>query len=970
MQKILLGGLLFAMVLAAGAQPFSSTAGGGNWSAGSTWLGGTAPANWGNHTANVQGNITMNVSPVAGFTAINVSGGRTLTRGTMGTPANITFQSVTNINLLDGNITVFGNLTLDNATLTISTGALNVTGTLTLTNGAVINYNSAATSSIGALTTAGSGGTFNLNSGQLNTSGAMSINSAGRFQTAASAQATAGSITVSNDVTAQLINNGQITVAGNITQGGTLTNNASGLLQVNGSLTSSGSGSSVTTNNGQLNIAGSLSMPSSSRLQINPGGRTTIDGNASLSDNENIVVGTAVAPPPFAELLVRGNLQSTGSGDIRVNRNGRLAVFGDITASGGGTFFVIEQGAQAYVHGNINFTGAGSEIINNNTTNPFGLYVNGTITNSGGGSGTTGNLGDGATMQNTNPSFFGWVASHSGSPVGTYTWNGSVNADWTVAANWTPDRTTPSTVDDLIFNALGANRSITNVPVQTVGSILVTGNTSYSFAPAAGGNTLTLSLAAGNALQVDNGSTLSIGTVGSALNVNAPTSGFVEIGGQVTLVNGNLGVGGATLTLHTNAAPLARTSGQVSLDPASILNFGNAANTGGSTMVLPDGIFVSAPTIASLTVNRTNGVTLGNQAITIEAAATFTLGDLNTNAAGILIFSPTAAAPTESSASKIVGWAEMDFRTVGTGALNFLGFDVNAGADNMGSLRIVRRTGPDGVNTFNANESVAATWVISRVGGTEPTGGRNIRFSWVPTFDNGRPVTNQFQIYRFDSGPGWTAVGSLQALTATTPQRQTATAAVTDITDTFTVTDESQILPVQLLFFSASAEKNIVVTNWATASERNTDYFLLERSADGSTFLPLAEIKAVGNSRQRNDYFFEDRSPRIGRAFYRLTSVDFDGFREQFQVAAVDYAGERLAVVYPNPVEDQRLQVQLSFTPETPYAVSVTDMRGVEVLRFRAQGAQVALPFDVPAGIYLVRLAGDSFSSVSKVVVR
>ena len=62
-------------------------------------------------------------------------------------------------------------------------------------------------------------------------------------------------------------------------------------------------------------------------------------------------------------------------------------------------------------------SGNGSHIQNNNSTDPYGLYVNGTISNSGDGGTTTPNLGDQSTMQSTNLDFYNWVASQTNSPL-------------------------------------------------------------------------------------------------------------------------------------------------------------------------------------------------------------------------------------------------------------------------------------------------------------------------------------------------------------------------------------------------------------------------------------------------------------------------------------------------------------------------------------------------------------------------
>ncbi|MBI3218587.1 MAG: T9SS type A sorting domain-containing protein [Bacteroidetes bacterium] len=184
-----------------------------------------------------------------------------------------------------------------------------------------------------------------------------------------------------------------VTVSGDFTVNGGATVNVSGILQIDGNVT--------------LN----------SNLNILPGGQVIVKGNITVVSSNYLSIGTNVAPPAYADLVVYQNLISVTSGDVTVNRNGRVAIFGNITATGGGTLLTVNNGGQAYVNGNINFSGGGSNITNNNTTSPFGLYVNGTTTNSGGGSSTTSNQADKATLQSTNPTFFSWLHAIPQSPL-------------------------------------------------------------------------------------------------------------------------------------------------------------------------------------------------------------------------------------------------------------------------------------------------------------------------------------------------------------------------------------------------------------------------------------------------------------------------------------------------------------------------------------------------------------------------
>ncbi len=208
--------------------------------------------------------------------------------------------------------------------------------------------------------------------------------------------------------------NHNMTFTGNYSSGSATINVNTGItMTVNGGFTIGGGG---TVNvYGTLDISGSALLNSS--LIIFPGGKVIIDGNLTVVSSDNLTVGTIVAPPAYADLVVKGDLISQTSGDVTIERNGRVAIYGDVTATGGGTLFRVNNGGQVYIDGDITFTGGGSQIINNNTTSPYGLYVNGTVVNSGGGSTVTTNKGTKNDLINTNPDFFNWLTTQEDSPL-------------------------------------------------------------------------------------------------------------------------------------------------------------------------------------------------------------------------------------------------------------------------------------------------------------------------------------------------------------------------------------------------------------------------------------------------------------------------------------------------------------------------------------------------------------------------
>lgn len=208
-----------------------------------------------------------------------------------------------------------------------------------------------------------------------------------------------------------------VTKSSSHTVAGTLNVNAAGNLTINGDVTVSG-GSTLNVY-GNMTITGNLTL--NSNVYIHPGGTLTVNGSTYVVNSTYLNIGTTAGGPPYANMIIKQNLVSQSSGDITVNRNGRLAVFGNITSSNsGGTFLLVNDGGQVYVNGTMNFAGGNDHITNNNDGVPYyGFYSPNTPTYTGGGSNTNGAAGANGVQDIAHmPSeFYNWVSAIPGSPL-------------------------------------------------------------------------------------------------------------------------------------------------------------------------------------------------------------------------------------------------------------------------------------------------------------------------------------------------------------------------------------------------------------------------------------------------------------------------------------------------------------------------------------------------------------------------
>jgi hypothetical protein len=120
-------------------------------------------------------------------------------------------------------------------------------------------------------------------------------------------------------------------------------------------------------------------------------------------------------------------------------------------------------------------------------------------------------------------------------------------------------------------------------------------------------------------------------------------------------------------------------------------------------------------------------------------------------------------------------------------------------------------------------------------------------------------------------------------------------------------------LPIILLSFTAKSEGDRVQLAWATASERDADRFIVERSNDQQEYISICEVAANGNTLDRQEYGLTDFSPQLGVNYYRLKQISSNGTVQTFnaRVSAVIESGESAASVYPNPAGPDRIHFRL-----------------------------------------------------------
>ncbi|MFA1771720.1 T9SS type A sorting domain-containing protein [Rufibacter glacialis] len=185
-------------------------------------------------------------------------------------------------------------------------------------------------------------------------------------------------------------------------------------------------------------------------------------------------------------------------------------------------------------------------------------------------------------------------------------------------------------------------------------------------------------------------------------------------------------------------------------------------------------------------------------------------------------------------------------------------------------------------------------------------------------------------------------------------------------------------LPVSLTSFTAAVTKGSrILLNWATASEKDNQAFLVERSADGKNFTAIGTVKGGGNSNVPLNYSFQDAQPLAGISYYRLKQVDFDGTTEYSKVVSVKNlnAGSTTATkvtAYPNPFQ-ATLSLELNVQEAAEVKITLTNTAGQVVQQKTVHAAGTATYTldnlqNAPAGIYFLRVYQGDEVTVHKLL--
>ncbi|HSZ24642.1 MAG TPA: glycosyl hydrolase [Cytophagaceae bacterium] len=136
-------------------------------------------------------------------------------------------------------------------------------------------------------------------------------------------------------------------------------------------------------------------------------------------------------------------------------------------------------------------------------------------------------------------------------------------------------------------------------------------------------------------------------------------------------------------------------------------------------------------------------------------------------------------------------------------------------------------------------------------------------------------------------------------------------------------------LPVQWLNFQAERNGQQVKLTWETSSEKNNQYFVIQRKGEDGNFEDIGILSGNKTSKNISSYVYYDTNP-LENNYYRLKQVDINGAFTYSDIRYVDFDSKGTITIYPIPAKDQ-LTIRYSGNAQIE-SIYITDVLGRMVL--------------------------------------
>lgn len=174
-------------------------------------------------------------------------------------------------------------------------------------------------------------------------------------------------------------------------------------------------------------------------------------------------------------------------------------------------------------------------------------------------------------------------------------------------------------------------------------------------------------------------------------------------------------------------------------------------------------------------------------------------------------------------------------------------------------------------------------------------------------------------------------------------------------------------LPVNLIEFDVKKENALAQLTWKTATESNSEKFVVQRSTDGKKWLNITEVQSNGDKMTPSTYSAVDNAPAAGMNYYRLKMVDRDRTFAYSSIQHLNFEGDDV-IVYPNPVGSNE-KINLLIERSKAKEITIYDQSGKALKILSGQSEQIDVT-GLDTGRYVIKIKLVDGTEATKLLIK
>jgi len=184
------------------------------------------------------------------------------------------------------------------------------------------------------------------------------------------------------------------------------------------------------------------------------------------------------------------------------------------------------------------------------------------------------------------------------------------------------------------------------------------------------------------------------------------------------------------------------------------------------------------------------------------------------------------------------------------------------------------------------------------------------------------------------------------------------------------------VLPVNVLSYSGLYRNGVSELGWTTVTEKNSDYFLVEKSFDNQHFETIGKVKASGNSSTEKNYYMTDKTAKSNTIiYYRLRMFDYGNIESYSNTVTLFTSQSNVGFeTYPNPSSDELNLITSDILFGKGMYFDIIDENGTVVKKMNeivSDGSHIKVNIaELNPGPYFIRLSDETGILSKKLIVK